>query len=454
MRKNLRFIFILCTLCMCSCEKFLAEKPNKKLIIPTKLSDLQQLLNNPLLYGAGPNIPEILSDDYYITNASWNALSDERIRNLYLWKQEEYDNWDIMYRAIYHANVVLDHLDMVEYDSEKDRVAYEQIKGTALFLRAFYYYWILEVYTLPYDDKVKDRLGIPIRNNADFNKPSKRESLAVNYQQVLLDLKEAVELLPQTTEVKTQPSKSAARGLLARVYLEMHDYLQSFRYADTCISDVGIQSLLDFNVKEDFNPQADRPFKVMNKEVIFHAVGSGNTVINRNNAKVDSVLLMQYAPNDLRKVAFFKENTGQGLGTFHFKGVYDEDVNGIFHGLALDEMMYIRAESAVRTGSVKQALDDINLLGKKRWKNDTYNPLVSDDADEILRFVLQDRRKGLLRRGLRWADLRRLARYPAFRSTPTRLINGEYYKLDTEGPRMNILIPNKVIQLTGMPQNQ
>lgn len=451
MNNKLFFTFLVLVL-FSSCKNYLDEIPDKKLAVPKKLQDLQLLLNNSLFYGSGPNTPEILSDDYFVTTASFNAVPDEKIRNLYLWKKEEHDSWDRMYKVVYQSNVVLDHLKVLSYDIKTEQESYDKIEGTARFFKALSYYWILQIYSLPYQ-KAGALPGIPLRQDSDLNVPNTRSEQQVCYDEVLANLKKAVDLLPAHTPVKVQPSKTAARALLARVYLTMGDFENAYRYADSCIRAFGLDNLLDFNNPVEVNVNANLPFGVMNKEVIFHASGSGNVIINSNHAKVNTELYKTYTERDIRKRAFFRSNTGAATGTYSFKGVYDQSANSIFYGLALDEIVLIRAECAARTGRIDMALKDINDLLSKRWEKGYYEQLTDTDPKVVLSFILNERRKSLLRRGLRWVDLRRLGKEGQGLYNPVRQLDGTDYVLDIKGNRMAVLIPFRVIELSGIIQN-
>jgi hypothetical protein len=88
----------------------------------------------------------------------------------------------------------------------------------------------------------------------------------------------------------------------------------------------------------------------------------------------------------------------------------------------------------------------------KRWKNGFFQAVTASSAADALTKILTERRKELVFRGLRWADIKRLNLEGANISL-TRKLNGQTYTLSPNHPRFALPIPDDVIQISGMPQN-
>lgn len=71
----------------------------------------------------------------------------------------------------------------------------------------------------------------------------------------------------------------------------------------------------------------------------------------------------------------------------------------------------------------------------------------------MLQWILTERRKELLFRDLRWMDLKRLNKEPAYETMLIRTFNGVTYTLKPNDPRYALPLPRNVINLTGMSQN-
>jgi len=429
-----------------SCKKYLDEKPDKSLVVPSTLKDLQAMLdNNSILNINYSYAAEIGSDDYYLPTADWQARTPSE-RNAHIWSPESFNDnsstWSSPYTVVYNSNVVLSEL--LKIEPSVDEQSHNNIKGQALFFRSFAFYNLLQVFAKPYSpDSAHLQWGIALRLDPDFNKPTTRATVKESYDQLIADTKIAIPLLSNQQLYRTRPSKIAAYALLARTYLAMRDYDNAFKYADSSLQ--LNNSLLDYN---SLNAAATNPIPVFNTECIFHSVYTVTNTINILS-KVDSVLYRSYSSNDLRKIVFFKTNTDN---TYTFKGSYDGTVR-FFGGLAVDEMYLIRAECFARAGNTSSALNDLNALLIKRWKAGTFIPYTAIGAVDALTKILLERRKELLMRGIRWSDLRRLNKEPLFAKTLTRFLENQEYPLYPTSPRYVYPIPVQIIQMTGIPQN-
>jgi hypothetical protein len=120
--------------------------------------------------------------------------------------------------------------------------------------------------------------------------------------------------------------------------------------------------------------------------------------------------------------------------------------------------MYLtRAECYARTGDKDKAMDDLNKLLENRWYTGTYTYQTAATSDEALTKVLEERRKELLMRGLRWSDLRRLNKDNTRKKDLVRslTINGvtTTYTLPPNDLRYVLLIPKNVIDNSSITQN-
>jgi tetratricopeptide (TPR) repeat protein len=448
--KRIHFLFIFFSaILLCSCKKFLNEKPDKSMVVPQSVQDLQAVLDNTNIFNVNyPFALDIGVDDYYITTADWQSRPSSE-KNGYIWEADVFNDnpnnsWSLPYTIVYNSNVVLDQVKSLG-DKAGAQAEINNARGQALFFRSFAFYSLLQVFAKPWSvDSAHLHWGIPLRLDADLNKPTQRASVKESYEQVLVDAKEAAALLPSFPLFKTRPSKTAAYALLARTYLSMSDYDNAYRYADSALQ--LNNTLLDYNT---LNPAASAPVPLFNAEVLFHSIYTVTLSLNLYS-KVDSFLFSTYDSNDLRSQTFYKNN---GNGTYSFKGSYDGSLR-LFNGFAIDEMYLTRAECLARLGNVPAALSDLNKLLVKRWTTGTFVPFIAMDAADALNKILMERRKELLMRGIRWMDLRRLNKEPQFAKTLARILDGQSYYLYPNDPRYVFPIPLLVIQMTGIPQNE
>lgn len=434
------------------CQKYLDAKPDKSLQVPSTLADLQAILNfTDDMNNASPMALELPADDYKLLDASWNSLSYNTMKNLYIWEKDVFNDnlspgdWASAYVPVYRANLVLERLADIPR-TEENRNDWDAVKGGAMLYRSRSFYEVAQVWAKAYDKTTASKdLGIPIRLSSDFNKVSVRSNLQETYNQIIQDLTKAISLLPNSIQHVMSPSKPAAYGMLARTYLAMQEYEKAGKYADSCLN---IKStLIDYN---DLSTGLTYPFARFNSEVIFNTIIPAQTVTT--NARIDAELYASYSENDLRKNAFFKNfapATGGGVG---FKGSYYGS-GSLFNGIATNEMFLIRAEANARQQKTGKALEDLNTLLIKRYITSKFQPYTLQNTPDPLRVILVERRKELLFRGLRWTDLKRLNREPVFAKTINRVLNAKLYELPPNDPRYAIAIPNSVIEITGIPQN-
>jgi hypothetical protein len=435
---------------MVSCKTYLDVKPDKKLVQPSTLQDAQALLDNFFMNANYPMLGPEGDDDYYLLDADFNRMPAP-IQKRYTWQSDavvnDYD-WSTMYQNILYANMALETVLQVPINSE-NRNDWERIQGSALFFRAYNLYWTAMYFAVPYDESIAATSpGVPMRLTSDVNEKLARGTLKQTFDQILKDMQQSLLLLPLTVDPVSRPSKAAAYGFMARVYTTMRNYAKAGDYADSCLQ---LKSdLLNYN---DVNALAATPFKNFNKEVIFHSEGSPSRATYSPTAKTDTAIYALYDSNDLRKKIFFSLNSN---GTHSFKGSYagSNYYDIPFNGIATDEMYLLRAECFARNNELEKAIADVNTLLSNRYATGTYVPKDAASQQAVLKMILTERRKELVGRGLRWADLRRLNFEPNFQKTLVRKENGQTFQLPPNDARYTFAIPSAVIKQNGWEQNE
>jgi starch-binding outer membrane protein, SusD/RagB family len=452
-RRVRMLIMVIAVFTVTACDDhFLDVKPDKKQVVPADLRDFKAMLDNTLVMNQKwSSVGEIASDNLSVSYTDWASMGQLVSKSAYIWKRDlftesDMNEWSSPYIRILYSNVVLEGLKAEESDAGNDLD--NQLKGTALFHRGMAFYELAQLFTKHYDPAKADIYpGLPLRLSSDMNAPSVRSTLKETYERIFDDVGRAAALLPVSTTYKTQPGKPAAYALLSRIHLSTGNYAQAGSYADSSLR--LCSKLINYNdVKV-----ATNPFARFNEEVIFHAIMTGNSILFPPRCKVDSLLYQSY--DSERKSLFFKPS---GDNQFSFYGSYDGS-SSLFSGMATDELYLIRAECLARTGNVQGALDDLNTLMQHRYKTGTYTNLQSSDPEEVLTKILKERRKELIFRGTRWADLRRLNTDSRFAVTITRKLDGQLYELKPGSagyvfPIPQVVIAQVVIEATGMPQNE
>ena len=443
-----RMLVLLAVLTLLSgCNRFLDEKSDSNLATPTTLEDNQALLDR--LFDVLSNFASsgmASGDEFYLSDADFDALEYQEDKRLYTW-QNDYvstnqgvgNDWAYCYKAVYISNAVLHNLDTYSISGA------ENVRGQALALRAIRYLDAAQIWCLAYNSTTASTdLGLPLRLDPDMNIPSVRSSVKQTYDQILKDLNEAVDLLPAKQLAATRPSKVTALGYLARTYLFMGDYEKALAYS---LQALNLQNnLMDFNT---LNAADSYPIKDMNPEVLLRGTMRISGPVRFTVAKVPVNLYQSYSDNDLRKSVYFRVNPN---GEVIFKGNYTGGSTGKITGVTIDELYLIAAESYAHAGDITNSMKMLNDLLITRWKTGTFIPFTASSKEEALSLIKEERQKGLLFRGLRWADLKRYNRDGA-EITLTRTVKGQTYTLPPGDLRYAIAIPEDIIKLTGMPQN-
>ncbi|AIM37244.1 hypothetical protein KO02_11495 [Sphingobacterium sp. ML3W] len=453
--KSIKTVFLFWMLLMLTaCGKYLDIQSNDAIIVPKDLVSLQKLLDNSEKMNRGiASYGEASADDFFIKQTTYDNLNEEDKRN-YTWDNDmdEYDNdWARGYAPVYISNLVLDQLQDIEPAPEEVGIR-DQVMGSALFYRANQYLSLLWTYAKAYSvATASSDLGIVLRNSSDFNEKSTRSSVKVCYDQVIQDLRTAMVLLPDHATHVMRPSKTAAYGVLARTYLSMGRYDSAYYFADKVleIND----ELLDYNNPLEVKLTTNFPFTRFNKEVIAHFQ---LTIIspfqNYANIQADTMLYRMYSSDDLRKQAYFLTNSSPYITV---KGNYSGQagyVTYLFGGLATDEFYLVRAECLARAGKLVEAQADLNDLLVKRYRTGTFQPYQLTNQQAVLQLILQERRKELFLRGLRWSDIKRLNLEGANISIK-RKIDAKEFLLEANSNRFALPLPIDIIRETGMPQN-
>lgn len=438
--KGIIFAGLMISGMLCSCEKaFLDAKPDKSLLVPTTVEHYQALLDNALnVMNLTPYLGEVSADDFYMAPNTFESYQETE-QNAYIWADRIYptlsvQDWDLPYKQVFYANVVLDGLTELPSNDE----AVQNLRGSALFYRAWALFQTVQLFGAAYNpEDAGGRKGVPVRVSADVALPSEVGTLRDTYERIKSDLRLAIPLLQVRQAVFTRPSKTAAYALMARLFLVMQDYPQARLYADSTLT---LQSeLLDYNTLDPAKPY---PMPVLygnttqNPEVIFLSILVPNIYLgSSNNTLVDTALYNLYSKSDLRKTLFFNAS---GL----FRGSYIGERRYQFSGLAVDEMYLIRAECYARSGDMEKSSADLNALLARRWKGQNFDPIQINDREKLLLRVLEERRKELIARGIRWSDLKRLNQDPRFDRTLKRVIHEKEYVLPPNDARYTLPVPD------------
>jgi starch-binding outer membrane protein, SusD/RagB family len=449
-----KLIYVLITSLLFACSEKLDQKPDSNLVIPETAQDFENILDNSDVINRTPALAQLSADEYFIPSlVDFLAVPSPLQRSTYIWDKNIFQgltkilDWSAPYNAIFYCNNVLDQLATQDISRDNRK---KNIKGWALFSRAYSYYTLASIYCKAYDESsAANDLGLPLKLNANIDQIVKRSNLSDTYTQIIIDIEESSLLLEKeiTTDKRNRPSQVAANALLARVYLSMRKYDLAEKYANQTLA--FYSKLLNYNT---LNTTSTSAFTYSSAETIYHtsqlAEFSSTSYGTSVRYGLDTSLIRLYDPNDLRLKIYFRLNSA---GNYNTKAV-----NGIaaypFTGLASDEIYLIKAECLARRQHTTEALSVLNELVKTRMVTGKFTAITASDPEEALNKILTERRKALVWRSLRWTDLKRL-NLEGRQIFLVRYLNGKKYQLAPNSPGYVLPIPDDEVALTGIEQN-
>lgn len=419
---------------------------------------------------------------------TWQARSGQN--DTYTGYNKENDNWTQCYKYINVANNIIYSLADIPQNTEEEKLGALKVDGEARFLRAYYYFWLVNLYAKPYvASTAKTDLGVPVKVSEKVeNKYFQRNTVQEVYDQILVDLLQAETDLEQ---YGSQPSVfradvSAVRFLLSRVYLYMQNWSKASEYAQKVL-DVhpDLVALNNLKIGAAF-------LSTSSVETIFSMGGNSLpcfTTYKFKSFKISDDMYNLYSNNDLRKTHFVYHNgTFNGYAKLDVKGTdlpADTDPSYYFHAYespwyynrseVSDKFLFRSAEAYLIKAEAEAYLghEDVARSLVEKLRSFRYAPgsdyTVKETGEALVKLIRDERAKELLLEGQRWFDLRRYGvceKYPESK----KIVHSYYYYVDrlstektechtfTLGPNdwgYTLPIPEEVIEFnTGMQNNQ
>lgn len=143
--------------------------------------------------------------------------------------------WSTCYKGIVNANKVIGK-------AQEGTARMNHVIGEMYYLRAFFYFNLVNIWGRPYNQNPTSNLGVPIILDAepDVNNLPPRATVKEVYDLIVSDLLKAAQLMSEFTRIESEyniyASEQAANALLSRVYLYMGDNAKAEEYATKVIS--------------------------------------------------------------------------------------------------------------------------------------------------------------------------------------------------------------------------
>lgn len=434
---------------MSACNKFLDVKPKGKLI-PSEVADFDKLLDNTgtaqyiFLDNNGGSMIGYLNDNLELSEGigkvSYKANNHPNVDRFYAYTfRKPYRNpntsdyfwdWGTYRAATYYNNIIAGIGSLKEIGSEDQQFA-RSVLAQAHAARGFQYFLHNMVYGPVYKPGTANSTRtIPYLTNADINAPmvdlSTQEEV---FKLAARDIHGALPDAPATTNWPTRANKTAVQAMLAYYHLFTRRYDSVAHYANLAwagaIASGGADRVIynynDFtwtnpaNVVSSTIKATDNFLEaVNNREILLYRSEDRGAGRSSSSYPSEEYVGLFDPANDLRYNYFFL--TAPGYKTTYNGVNYDDGQRiqyyrgaktQITSGFTYPEVLLMRAEAYARTGKLAEAIDDLNLLRRYRFKTGT--PLLTvGTQDQVIAEVLKERRRELPASGIkRFLDLKR-----------------------------------------------
>lgn len=406
----------------------------------------------------------------------------------------ENKTWTQLYKYINVANNVIESSEKAPQSIDDDKAGVNYVKGQAHFLRAFYYFWLTNMYGQPYNPSTAESdLGVPIKTSSEvLDIKYTRNTVAECFKLIEEDLLAAEKEFRLAKDINRKSiyraDSSSVQLLLSRFYLYKQDWEKAAEYAKKVIK--VYPDLQDLASDDSYFASKDNP------ETIFSMGGDDIPCLfwyGTQGIKLTASLYNSYSNNDLRKkqwlwstgdfVACIKQK--EVANTFIGEKITKENPNYFNmcyeyagHGTQreISSLFWLRsgeaylnlAEAEAYLGNEEDAKDAINTLRNARYATNAQDKIIASTGSQLITDIRNERRRELVCEGQRWFDLRR---YRVCSVQPEKISithkfstydnsNSKYpletrtYVLKEDDPSWTMPIPHEVLEFnTGMKNN-
>ena len=438
MKKQIYLLGALALFSMVSCDKSLDVKPISQETSDNAYNEASQIEGaltgtyesfQSAQYYVWDNVllQDVRSDNCYAGGDDPEIISYDQLK-ITTTNARLFNNWGNMYNAIAKANTVLDNVSKVT-DAKLTEARRSQITGEALFLRAYHYYNLVNLWG-----------GVPlVLSSVASVDPSvvrvPRAAAQEVFNQILIDLDKAILLLPDTYGAdasinKARATSGAANALAAKACMQqptpdfaramlyiakvegssakykLIDYAQLFD-GDHYNNDESIIEIQYLGGKEGtYGPQLMLPPSVSGDTWRKFVVPS-HDLINAYDAEGDVVrkaasILFEVAP-------WVDEHWGNAINSsipFSYKWKHASGWASADHIylLRFADVLLLKAEALNENGSLAAAATVVDQI-RARVKLPALAAEKKSSKDVLRTTILKERRLELALEAQRWDDL-------------------------------------------------
>lgn len=347
-------------------------------------------------------------------------------------------NWSDLYKKLFTINTAIDGINT----SKGNLVFKNQWLGECYFLRAYFYYYLVNIY---------GAVPLALTNDYAINNRLSRAPEADVYKQIIADLKMAQSLLSNEykngygapTTNRFRPNKAVATALLARAYLYAKDWVNAEAQATELISNTDynilpLNQVFLANSKETIwalatnSPKAANEYSLYNNGMPATITPPQTPASSLVYVALSNLLINTFEPGDARFSNWVRTSTVAASGTnpatvYYFPGKYKSSATNAEYQimLRLSEQYLIRAEARAMQDK-NNAVDDLNVVRLRAG----LQGLPAGTQATLLTAIYKERQTELFTEcGHRFFDLKRTGTIDAVMATvaPTKPATWQSY---------------------------
>jgi starch-binding outer membrane protein, SusD/RagB family len=330
--------------------------------------------------------------------------------------------WNDIYTQLYVCNAAIEGITVSAGMTEPIK---KQLLGEAKFMRAFMHFYLVNLYG-----------DVPLVTTTDYriNQSLPRTPTVAVYQQIMIDLTEAKELLSNdyklptgvvTTTERFRPNKAAATAMLARVHLYLSEWAKAEANATEIIGNTATFGLTPL-LADIFSKAGKESIWQLAPTLQYYNTNDGNAFIRsvaptgNEPVALQRAVLNAFATGDLRKTNWVDSITISAVKylypkKFKIKGgtAATTTITEYLTPLRVAEQFLIRAEARAKMGNLtgaNSAQSDINAI---RTRAGLGNTVAATEPDLLLAIEQERRIEFMTEWGHRWFDLKRTNRIDA-----------------------------------------
>ena len=437
MKKIIYSLFVLLTMTTVGCDNYIDITP-KGAVTVDSAQQYYELIATPMR-AYYPSSFILLSDDQWVKESEilgFESISADGINFTFNEKADRTilpDNnlYENIYSFILRSNLVIDNVDKGQGSQELKTLA----KAEARTFRAFDHFLAVTTFAKAYNpETAASDGGVCIMDRYDLEATPVKSTVAEVYNFIINELEQAVPLLEEKPVNIYHPNRAFGYALLAKVYLFHRDWAKAQEAAEQSLK-LNSQ-LADYNLINDAGGTARyKNFaKDGNPEVLsYHWMagwGGGEQVCLYHYGMISPELKSLFESNDLRYSLFLRD-TGTSITSWFDSGsgaaIWTPAITNLDRftymsvGLRTAEVYLIMAEALARQNNLTEAANYVSQLRDKRIKGGNGHVDAPATQVEMVKMIIDERRKELLFGFNRFFDLKRLNIEPAYQKTITRV---------------------------------